>query len=520
MANITLGTGVTLVSGTENDDAVTADRALDFATGEDMVGNGGADTLTLNNNALAALFGNTDDVLSYDANTDTWTIDDDDQNGDNVLLTEGFTTVTFSDGVTIEAGVASSGVTELGAASGNPLDAQDAVAYDWTGSALSNDTTALGDFNTLVSINGVAAATAGTSLDIDDGTFTIAGTSITFTATEDAIAAQGNVGDTASFSYDAVIADADGNQQTVTLNYTATIALTAGDDTWVASEGNKDQDETATAGGDDTFTGDAQDNIIVAAAGNDTLTGGDGVDNLTGGAGDDLILGENGDDVIDANGGNDTVRGGNGDDVITATAGAATDSNTLGGGAGSDQITGGDGDDVIFGGNGDDDQNNGLVGGAGNDVINGGEGGDLLSGGTGNDTLKGGDGNDTLNGDSGSNELRGGAGKDDVNGGTNDDVIFSSLGGDDLAGGGGDDTFVLKTGTGTTTIEDFNAGDILNISQIANGNVLDILANAYETSAGGNSMVVITLDADTTVILENTALTDIAATAFSDDALA
>ncbi|ATF08248.1 MULTISPECIES: calcium-binding protein [Phaeobacter] len=518
MANITLDAGVTLVSGTENDDAVTADRALDFATGEDMVGNGGADTLTLNNNALAALFGNTDDVLSYDADTDTWTIDDDDQNGDDVLLTEGFTTVTFSDGVTLEAGVASSGVSELGATSGNALDAQDAVAYDWTGSALSNDTTALGDFNTLVSINGVAAATAGTSLDIDDGTFAIAGTSITFTATEDAIAAQGNVGDTASFSYEAVIADADGNQQTVTLNYTATVALTAGDDTWVASEGNADQNETATAGGDDTFTGDAQVNIIVAAAGNDTLTGGDGADNLTGGAGNDLILGENGDDSnLDGGTGNNVIRGGNGDDTIVVTGATATDSNVLGGGAGEDNITGGLGNDTIFGGNGDDGT---LSGGGGNDEINGGNGDDVLTGGAGNDTLKGGDGDDHLIGTSGSNELRGGAGKDDVDGGTNDDVIFSSLGGDDLAGGGGDDTFVLKTGTGTTTIEDFNAGDILNISQIANGNVLDILANAYETSLGGNSMVVITLDADTTVILENTALTDIAATAFSDDALA
>jgi len=77
--------------------------------------------------------------------------------------------------------------------------------------------------------------------------------------------------------------------------------------------------------GNDTLTGDANDNnIIFGLAGNDVLTGGNLADVLVGGAGDDLLRG---------GAGNDYLVGGAGDDVLN-------------GGAGNDTLDGGDGRDL------------------------------------------------------------------------------------------------------------------------------------------------------------------------------
>ncbi|GLO72875.1 hypothetical protein MACH17_43920 [Phaeobacter inhibens] len=520
MANIKLETGVTLVSGTEGDDTITVDRALNFGTdvgndgayvggtddaAEAFDGNGGTDALVLTSDDLAT-FAADDLGITFDAD-DGWVIDGN-ANGApnatefNVTATKSVNSITFADGVTLVAGTAATGVTQLNGTfgSGNGVDGVNAAYYDWTGATMAAASTQLTDFTTLVSINGVAAATAGTSYEIDEGTFTISGTAVEFQPTDDAISAQGTVGETASFSFDIVVADADGNEQTITLNFSETIDFDAGDNTWdAANDSDGDVDETAgVAGGDDTFNGDDRANDIEAGAGNDT------------------IKGENGDDVLEGGAGVNVIRGGNGDDEITN---GDDDGSILGGGAGDDDITGGDGDDIIFGGNGNDDN---LDGGDGDDVINGGNGADTLIGGADEDTLKGGDGDDDLDGGDDADELRGGAGTDTVDGGSGDDVIYSSLGGDELTGGGDDDTFVLKLGTGTTTITDFDGSgdDVLNISEIAGANVLEILANAYETNDGSTSQVVIALDADTTVILQDTDIASLGIDDFSSDVLA
>ncbi|APG49352.1 calcium-binding protein [Phaeobacter porticola] len=489
MANINVPTGETFVAGSTGDDAVSLTDAVTFAAASTLDGNGGADTLTLEDNALAALMAGANAEVSYDADTDTWTLDDDTTAGFAASLTEGFTSVTFSDGATIEAGVASTGVINpaAGDADGTPLALATTTSYDWDGEA-----TTTTDFTatSIVSVDGQDVATVGNNFTNTDGAFSVSGTGLAFTANTAAIAAQGNVGEDATFSYVVVLSDGT-NTQTVTVTFEETIPFTTGDDSWTATEGSADVDETNDFGsedaGNDTFNGDDQDNTLIAGAGNDTLIGGNGNDDLNGG-----------DDV-------NVLRGGNGNDTLTA---GDDDGNILGGGAGADEITGGAGADMIFGGNGDDGTLDGL---GGNDIINGGDGDDNLDGGADNDTLKGGDGDDDLRGGTGDDELRGGAGEDSITGGDGADMIYTSLGGDELTGGNDDDTFVLKAGTGATTITDFGTdADKLNVEELGYNDLDDVLAVAYETSEG----VTIAIDADTTVTLTGVALGDLAAADF------
>lgn len=488
MANINVPTGETFVAGTTGDDAVSLTDAVTFAAASTLDGNGGADTLTLEDNALAALMAGANAEVSYDADSDTWTLDDDTTAGFAVSLTEGFTSVTFSDGATIEAGVASTGVINpaAGDADGTPLALATTTSYDWDGEA-----TTTTDFTatSIVSVDGQDVATVGNNFTNTDGAFTVDGTNLEFTANTAAIAAQGNVGEDATFSYVVVLSDGT-NTQTVTVTFEETIPFTTGDDSWTATEGSADVDETSDFGGED--------------AGNDTFNGDDQDNNIEAGDGDDTVIGGNGDDVLEGGDGANVLRGGNGDDTLTS---GDDDGNILGGGAGADDITGGAGADTLFGGNGDDGN---LDGGDGDDVVNGGAGDDTLLGNTGNDTLRGGDGDDDLDGGAGADELRGGAGDDSVNGGAGADMMYVSLGDDTLDGGADDDTFILRDDSGATTIENFTTGDKLNVEGLGYNDLADVLAVAYETSEG----VTLAIDADTTVLLDGLSLTDLDASDF------
>ncbi|MFV1594623.1 calcium-binding protein [Phaeobacter sp. JH20_36] len=486
MANINVPTGETFVAGTTGDDAVTLTDAVTFAAASTLEGNGGADTLTLEGNSLSTLLAGANADVSYDSTTDTWTLDDDDTAGFAASLEGGFTSVTFNDGATLEAGVASSGVINpaAGDADGTPSDLSTTFSYDWDGADASRTQF---DATSIVSVDGQAIATVGNNFTNASGAFAITnGTDLAFTANSAALTAQGNVGDDATFSFEVVLSDGT-NTQTVTVTFEAEIPFTTGNDVWNAAEGSADIDETATTeAGNDTFNGDDQDNDIEAGLGDDTLIGGNGDDTLEGGDGANVLRGGNGDDVLST-----------GDD----------DGNILGGGAGADDITGGAGDDIIFGGNGDDTN---LNGGDGDDIINGGDGEDTLIGGDDNDTLRGGDGDDNLDGGLGNDELRGGAGDDVVNGGDGSDMMYVSLGNDTMDGGNGDDTFILRDDSGATTINNFATGDKLNVEGLGYNDLADVLAVAYETSEG----VTLAIDADTTVLLDGLTLADLDASDF------
>ncbi|NKX71067.1 calcium-binding protein [Rhodobacteraceae bacterium R_SAG1] len=487
MANINIANSVDFVAGTTSDDTVTLTDALSASlVGNTATGNGGSDAIVLNSNDLLSLNG-----LTYNSDTDTWTLGAD-------TLTNGFVSLTSSEGVSLTSAAEAAGsigtVTNTLSSSfiGTEDLSDDAIDYDWsTSGAVSTLTAATNATMTqIVSVGGQAIATVGNNFLVDNGAFIVDGTDLTFTASTAAVTAQGNVGDTASFEFEVVLANADGSEtRTVTVTYEVEIPFTAGNDIAI--------------GDDDANTIDA----TTVPGGNDSISGGEGNDTLTGADGNDTLMGQNGDDVLVGGNGDNFLRGGNGDDDLTG----GDDADDLGGGAGEDTINGGQGNDTLFGGGANDD----LDGGDGDDAVNGGAGDDALLGGAGNDTLKGGDGDDNLSGDAGNDELRGGAGEDTVDGGAGADMIYTSLGGDNLTGGAGNDTFVLKAGTGNTTITDFRGAlddenDKLNVEELGYNDLADVLAVAYETDAG----VVIGVDADTTVTLTGETLAGLSAADF------
>lgn len=512
MANINITDTDGLVAGSTSNDTVTLTEnvALNGATAAVTIdGNGGDDTLVLNE-TLADFLGYTNGSITYDNAADTWTVDNDTTLGDELTATNDFNRIRFADGTEIQAGVISSGNVVNTTTDGKAELAAAATAYtySWNGFGFDASSGDPLDVASIVSVDGQAIATVGDSFTNDDGAFEIAanGTDLSFTANATAVSAAGNPGETATFSYDVVVADSDGVETTITVSFDEEIQFSVFDDTWNATDSVSDIDETSDLGGED--------------AGNDTFNGDDQVNNITAGEGNDSIFGGNNDDVLEGGAGDDMIRGGNGDDTITVGtgAGAETDSNNLGGGAGADDITGGDGADVIFGGQGDDGETiGGLYGGAGDDTINGGAGNDYLDGGADNDELRGGDGDDTLDGDSGDDVLRGGAGSDDLDGEGGDDTLYMSLGGDngadELTGGADSDTFVLKTNAGNATITDFTDGDdILDVSDLGITDLAGVQAIAYEV----DGHTVLQIDADTEVTLTNITMTDLNALTAAD----
>ncbi|MBD2167293.1 S8 family serine peptidase [Calothrix membranacea FACHB-236] len=183
--------------------------------------------------------------------------------------------------------------------------------------------------------------------------------------------------------------------------------------------------------GNDTISGNADNNTIYGGAGDDSLSGASGNDTIYGNDGNDSIDGGDGDDVLNSDNGNDTITGGAGND-------------TANGGAGNDRINGGPGNDNLIGEGGNDN----LIGEAGNDNLNGGSSNDTLTGGAGNDTLIGGNGRDVLTG------------------GDDNDILIGGLGNDTLTGGSGADTFVFNSlSEGRDAIADFSRsqGDKIKI---------------------------------------------------------
>ncbi len=198
--------------------------------------------------------------------------------------------------------------------------------------------------------------------------------------------------------------------------------------------------------GNDTLTGDAEDNIICGLDGEDTINGlggddrifgGGGIDTITAGAGDDVVNGDEGGDSIDGGAGNDEIFGGGGDDVITGDDSVIEIAGELvlcGGqvslpGFDDDVISGGDGNDSIGGCQGADT----IRGDAGDDDLFGNTGNDKLFGGIGSDTLRGTAGNDTLVGDDPGSQL---PRKDSLFGGGGNDILRARDGVRDVVNGG------------------------------------------------------------------------------------
>jgi Ca2+-binding RTX toxin-like protein len=290
----------------------------------------------------------------------------------------------------------------------------------------------------------------------------------------------------------------------------------------------------------DKIVGSDNTDILVGGAGSDSLYGGAGSDELYGGTGNDFLSGGTGSDYFVGGQGSDTISGGSGFDMvdysdeggksgITVDLAANTAIDSYGdkdtfssierirGTDFADKLAGNNSDNMFEGGGGDDvidglGGNDVLLGGFGNDIISGGSGADMLTGGRGNDTLDGGSGSsDTVdysldagwhgvsvnlttgNGEDSWGDLDTFVSIENVIGTSFDDWIFGSkganvitggAGNDTLTGAGGNDTFVFGTGHGNDRINDFNAGDKLDVSALGFKTVQDILAIAEGNDLG------------------------------------
>ena len=85
---------------------------------------------------------------------------------------------------------------------------------------------------------------------------------------------------------------------------------------------------------------------------------------------------------------------------------------------------------------------------------------DTLDGGAGDDTLYGGDGDDTVDGGAGNDRLEGGRGADRLTGGRGTDTLY---------GGSGHDIFAFAVGDGADDINDFEAGDLIEMAGVPGG---------------------------------------------------
>jgi Ca2+-binding RTX toxin-like protein len=179
-----------------------------------------------------------------------------------------------------------------------------------------------------------------------------------------------------------------------TLGVTVTLNTACCDDGESGEGDDVDTVENATLGtSDDTFTGDAFNNIVQPNGGQNALIGGAGGDSL------DYSVGYTAGVTIDLGGGASSVdsisefENVTGTDFADSITGSATNNLIKSGkgadrvraGAGDDTVRAGAGNDNVRGSSGDDD----LFGMAGNDSLSGGSGDDFCSGGKGKDTRRG-----------------------------------------------------------------------------------------------------------------------------------
>ncbi|ERT03930.1 hemolysin-type calcium-binding repeat family protein, partial [Lyngbya aestuarii BL J] len=133
---------------------------------------------------------------------------------------------------------------------------------------------------------------------------------------------------------------------------------------------------------------------------------------------------------------------------------------------------------------------------------------DTICGGSGNDILFGNEDQDRLCGGEDSDTLFGGLGEDTLAGELGDDWLFGDQGNDLISGGSGSDRFILFSGSGTDTIQDFQLGTDL----IALGGGLTF--DALTLSTDGTSTI-ISLDDQQLAILNDVSVSALTETSFT-----
>ncbi|MCA6109806.1 Ig-like domain-containing protein [Bradyrhizobium cenepequi] len=146
----------------------------------------------------------------------------------------------------------------------------------------------------------------------------------------------------------------------------------------------------------------------------------------------------------------------------------------------------------------------------GNDNLTGGTGNDTMSAGNGSDRLNGNDGNDKILGGNGNDTVIGGRGNDALSGGNGNDILTGGAGNDKLEGGNGNDTFVFASSFGHDSVSDFRHGDRIEFDNGVFGNFHDVEMASHQVGHD----TVITVDANSSIVLENVALHSLHASDF------
>jgi len=376
------------IRGDDGDDLLLASDGADTLDGGDNIdmadysGLAGIDSISVvlagSNNATVTVANGTNDIITNVENI-TATSGDDNVTGDffgNVILgLAGDDTIGGSAGNdTLDGGV---GTDILSYSLFTGLGISLNIAVEAAASLLDGSTDTFRNFESYITtqqddlVTGSNAADIVSTLNGDDIIFASAGT--------DTIDG-GGASDTIDYSGLAGVTSVD-----VTLNAAidAFVTVGGGDVDTIRNIEN-----VIGSIGDDTLTGDDQDNNLQGNAGKDILSGGEGDDKLEGGLGDDTLIGGAGDDKLIGGSGNDTADYSAAAAVVNANL--ASGDAILDGDGGTDQLTGIE--NLIGSANNDSLVGNGVAnvidGGLGNDVIRGGAGSDTLTGGLGNDDIR------------------------------------------------------------------------------------------------------------------------------------
>ena len=258
----------------------------------------------------------------------------------------------------------------------------------------------------------------------------------------------------------------------------------------------------ATGGlGNDTLTGNSENNSLNGGAGNDTLLPCEGADTVIGGTGVNTVSYSDVNTPLEIDLAAKTAIGEGINAKFTgiqnATGSQANDRilgdaqrNTLDGGLGDDTLIGGVGADTMIGGLGQDvadyssltktitvDLAAGKVSGADSDLVSEIE------------NVIGGSGNDLLSGDDAANVLDGGPGSDLYSGGNGDDTLVAGSGDDTYAGGLGTDTYFAESATSNLTVDmvsglvtGFGSDKISEIENVTTGDGDDVVTGDAESN--------------------------------------
>ena len=303
---VSVDTGVIgrVITGTTGNDQINTAQAtasLRTTSGADIIAGGtGTDTIDAGagDDLITHTVGQGGGSINGGIGTDTLAIVATGSNNDTLTLTlnAAGAVTSFADG-----------------SGGNAVSNIDIINVDLGANGGNGDTLSYAGNSAAVTVNMITARATGLTSVVNVENFTGGAGNDAFIAAVDAVGQRFNGGagtDTADYS-------AFATNLAVTLNGSTLATVTGSGNT---ADQIQNIENFIGGSGDDTLSGDADNNVLNGGHGNDTLSGAAGADTLEGGDGNDSLLGGNGADILNGGAGNDVLSGGNGNDVINGGA--------------------------------------------------------------------------------------------------------------------------------------------------------------------------------------------------------